>query len=82
MSAGTDVATTIENIIADRLQVTPETFNDKTRLSGDVLDADSLAVVEIAEAIEADIGVHIPNRVLDDADTVGDLKHYVQSELS
>lgn len=67
----------VEGIIADRLRVDSDAFDGGTPFDGETLDADSLDLVEIAEATEADVGVHIPDEDLEDIETVGDLTAYV-----
>lgn len=67
----------VEGIVADRLRVDEDAFDDGTAFDGETLDAESLDMVEIAEAVEADIGVHVPDEALEDVDTVGDLSTYV-----
>ncbi|WP_135305136.1 phosphopantetheine-binding protein [Haloarcula amylovorans] len=77
MSDVQEVDDRTEQIVADRLRVDEDTFDATTEFDSETLDAESLDMVEIAEAIEADIGVHIPDAALEDIDTVGDLKSYV-----
>lgn len=75
MSNTADLDDRLEDIVADRLRVDREAFDDATAF--DDLEAESLDMVEIAEAIEADVGVHIPDDDLAEIDTVADLKSYV-----
>lgn len=77
MSNAQEVNERIEDVVADRLQVETDAFDDATRFDGEALDAESLDMVEIAEAIEAEIGVHIPDDDLAELETVGALKAYV-----
>lgn len=77
--APTDLDRAIDDLVADRCGVAPDAFDDDTRFDGGVLDADSLDVVELAEAIDATFGVHVPDEDLEDLATVGDLKAYVAS---
>lgn len=79
MSDATDLNGTLEGIVADRLRVEPAEFDDTTTF--DDLEAESLDMVEIAEAIEADVGVHIPDEDLAEIDTVADLKSYVTERV-
>ena len=81
MSSEVDVDDTIEGIIADRLRVDRSAFDDETRFTGETIDADSLDIVEAAEAIDANLGVHIPDAELEAVETVGDLKSFVRAEL-
>jgi len=77
MTATEGVPDRVEGIVADRLRVDSDAFDDGTPFDGETLDADSLDLVEIAEAIEAEVGVHIPDADLEDLETVGDLTAYV-----
>lgn len=67
----------VEGIIADRFRVDSDAFDDETPFDGEMFDADSLDLVEIAEAIEADVDVHIPDEEFEDLETVGNLTTYV-----
>jgi len=66
----------VVELLADRLQTTTEYLDDETHFEDD-LDAESLDLVEVAEAIEHRLGVHIPDDDLAGLDTVGDVKQYV-----
>lgn len=72
-----DLDRAIDELVADRCGVGTDAFDDGTRFDGEVLDADSLDVVELAEAVDATFGVHVPDEDLEDLATVGDLKAYV-----
>lgn len=77
MSNTAEIEGQVEGIIAERLRVETDAFNDSTEFEGEALDAESLDLVELAEAIEADLGIHIPDDDLAEIDTVGDLNKYV-----
>lgn len=77
MATGVDPDGTVEAIVADRFRVETDAFDDETAFDEAPLGADSLDMVEVAEAIEAAIGVHVPDEALAEIDTVGDLKGYV-----
>lgn len=81
----TDVSTeldgAIDDLVADRCGASRDAFDDDTRFDADVLDADSLDLVELAEAVNAEFGVYIPDDDLEDLATVGDLKAYVAGAL-
>jgi len=81
MSSEVDVDDTIEGIIADRLRVDRSAFDDDTPFDGETLDADSLDVVEAAEAVDMNLGVHVPDAELEAIETVGELKSFVRAEL-
>lgn len=78
MSSGEQTDDAVEEILADRLRVDRAAFDDGTPLAGEVLDADSLDVVEAAEAIDAALDVYVPDEALAEMETVGDLKSYVR----
>lgn len=78
MATASETEETIEEIIADRLHVDRSEFDDETPFMGETLDADSLDIVEAAEAIDANLGVHIPDEDLESIETVGELKSYVR----
>lgn len=69
-------AAAVEAIVADVLGVESESFDDDSAFGTDIA-TDSLDVIEIAETVEFDIGVRVPDEALDDIETVGDLKRYV-----
>ena len=77
MTVTENVSVRVEEIVADRLRVDSDAFDDGTPFDGEALDADSLDLVEIAEAIEAEVDVHVPDEDLEDLETVGDLTAYV-----
>lgn len=72
---------TIDEIVTDRCGVDRELFDESTQFDGDVLDADSLDIVEMAEAIDATLGVYIPDEDLEALETVGDVKAYVRDAV-
>lgn len=78
MSDSQNVADRVEAIVADRLRVDADAFDETTRFDGERLDAESLEMVEIAEAVEADVGVRVPDADLEDLETVGELTAYVR----
>lgn len=68
----------VERIVADVLRVDVAELDDGTVLGEDV-PAESLDYFEIAETVEADLGVAISDEGLEDIETVGDLKAYVEA---
>ncbi|MBX0288655.1 acyl carrier protein [Haloarcula salinisoli] len=69
----------VASIISNRLHVEESEFEDDTPITGDVLDAESLDIVEIAEAIDENLDVYISDEELEEMETVGDLKSFVKS---
>lgn len=78
MGSGTENGAAVEEIVAARLRVDQSAFDDGTAFDAEPLRADSLDMVEVAEAIEANLGVHLPDEDLDAIETVGDLKSVIQ----
>lgn len=78
MSSNREVDAAVEEIISDRLRIDQSAFDDETAFTDDVIDADSLDVVETAEAIDANLGVRVPDEDIEEMETVGDLKQYVR----
>lgn len=80
MPNDTDVAQTIRNIIAERLDRKPEELTDGAKFVDD-LGADSLDQTELLMALEEEFNVEID----DDANsivTVGDAIEYIKSKMS
>ena len=70
-----DVDSSVDQIIESVLLV--DEFDEETKLGPEGLGAESIDVVEVAEMIDDDVGVWIPDEDLEDLETVGDLKGYV-----
>lgn len=73
----TNIDTAVDDIVSDRLQLSADAFDDETSFEED-LGAESLDMVELAEAVEATVGVHIPDDDLAELETVGAFKDYVE----
>lgn len=69
---------TISELIAQRFGVSSDAVAPTTRFDGVTLDADSLDMVEIAEAVDATLDVYIPDEELEAVETVGDLTAYIR----
>ena len=80
-----DVLQLIRDRLADILEIDPTSINEGDSFSDD-LDADSLALIELVEALEEEIGEHAPGFRIDDEDledlkTVRDAVDYVHGRL-
>jgi len=73
----TEITAEIESTIAETMRVDESEISDDTSFGPDGLDADSLAVVEMAEILDMEMGVQIPDDDLRELETVGDVKSYV-----
>lgn len=75
----------IRNCLADILEVSPETITEGASF-GDDLGADSLALIELVEALEEElsertVGFRIEDEDLEDLKTVRDAVDYVYAKL-
>lgn len=76
-----DVSGTIDEIIASALLVDEDDFDDGTSFGEEGFDAESLDLIEMAEIVEEELGVHIPDEDLEDLLTVGQVKEYVAERV-
>ena len=79
MSENAALGEQVRGIVADRLRVDSEAVSAETEFAGETLDADSLDLVEIAEAVDDELDVYVPDRALSEVDTVADLTEAVRS---
>ncbi|MGH9087972.1 MAG: phosphopantetheine-binding protein [Acidimicrobiales bacterium] len=75
----------IRDQLADILEADPATITESSSFSED-LDADSLALIELVEALEEElgertVGFHIDDEDLEDLRTVRDAVDYVVAKL-
>jgi acyl carrier protein len=80
-----EVLDIIRDRLADILEIEPTTINEGDSFSDD-LDADSLALIELVEAIEEElgertVGFRIDDEDLEDLKTVRDAVDYVVAKL-
>jgi len=76
----------IRERLADILEIGPETIAEGSSFTDD-LDADSLALIELVEALEEElgertVGFRINDEDLEDLKTVGDAVDYVVARLA
>ena len=75
----------VKDRLADILEIEPSAISEGSSFSDD-LDADSLALIELVEALEAEVsrhkaGFHIDDEDLEDLKTVRDAVDYVVAKL-
>lgn len=75
----------IRDRLADILEIDPDTIAESSSF-GDDLDADSLALIELVEALEEEladrtVGFRIDDEDLEDLKTVRDAVDYVSAKL-
>lgn len=80
-----EVLSMVRELLADILEVEPGSINEGDAFQDD-LDADSLALIELVEAIEEDVseravGFRIDDEDLEDLRTVRDAVDYVVAKL-
>lgn len=76
----TELETKVRKIIADRLQVDPESVTPNAAFVED-LGADSLDLVELVMAFEEEFGVEIPDQDAENMKTVGTAVEYLKKKL-
>jgi len=67
---------TVEQIIADHLDLDVEDVTDEKHLMED-LGADSLHTVELIMEFENEFGIEVPDGDADSLETVGEIKEYI-----
>ena len=67
----------VKRIIAEQLDVDPETVNYDSVVTDD-LGADSLDVVDLIMSFEDEFGVGIPDEVVENIRTVSDIVKYIE----
>ena len=80
-----EVLTLVKDRLADILEIEPSAINEGDAFADD-LDADSLALIELVEAIEEElaersVGFRIEDEDLEDLRTVRDAVDYVVAKL-
>lgn len=70
----------IQSRLAELIECDPGTIQLETRLEED-LEADSLDLVELAMALEEELGMEIPDEDLEGIRTVGDAVNFVAERL-
>lgn len=69
----------IRQVISDQLGVKLVDVGDDARLQGDLLNADSLDIVELVMALEDDLGIEIEDDAVEHIQTVRQMIDYVIS---
>jgi acyl carrier protein len=81
-----EVLELVRSQLADILEIAPDTIGESSSFTDD-LDADSLALIELVEALEEELAGALPGFRIDDEDledlrTVRDAVDYVAAKLS
>ena len=67
----------IKEILAEQLDTNADEMSMTTRIVDD-LGADSLDVVEMVMTVEDEFEIEIPDSVIEDLKTIGDVVEYIQ----
>lgn len=78
MSDSQQIADKIKGIVAEQLQVKPESITPDAKFIED-LGADSLDTVELIMALEEEFGQEIPDAQAEKLQTVGQVIEYIES---
>lgn len=68
----------VKEILADQLDSNADEMTMETRIVDD-LGADSLDVVEMLMSVEDEFEIEIPDNVIEDLKTIGDVVEYIQA---
>ena len=67
----------IKDILAEQLDVNPDTLEMSSDLSSD-LGADSLDAIDIVMSIEDQYGIEVPDSVIENMKTVEDIVNFIE----
>ena len=71
----------IKDILAEQLDVNPDTIEMSSDLSSD-LGADSLDAIDIVMSIEDQYGIEVPDSVIENMKTVEDIVNFIEGATS
>ena len=80
-STDTDLIAALAEILSEITGVDPAEVTAEAEFAGD-LDLDSLSMVELALAVEENLGVRIPEEKAGQLPTVGDMAAYLERARS
>lgn len=72
-----DPGTRIRAVLAKTLSLPPERIVPGASLMAD-LECDSMAFMDVLEALEGEFGLEIPTSAVEEIDTVADLERYLR----
>ncbi len=70
----------VQKVIAEQLEIDPETITPETNIYDD-LGADSLDAVELVMSLEDEYGITIPDEAANDLVTVGKIVEYLEKVI-
>lgn len=71
----------IKDILAQQLDLDPETIELTSNLAGD-LGADSLDAIDIVMSLEDQYGIEVPDSVIESMKTVEDIVGFIESNIT
>ena len=71
----------IKDILAEQLDVNPDTIEMSSDLSSD-LGADSLDAIDIVMSLEDQYGIEVPDSVIESMKTVEDIVGFIESNIT
>lgn len=75
-----DTLERIQEIISDKTDIRPELLNEETTL--DEIGADSIDMIEILMALEEEFDIVIPDEQAQKIKNLGEIKEYIEQNLS
>lgn len=78
---GSDLELRIQGIVADQLGVEPKEVTTDASILDD-LGADSLDVVELVMTLEEAFDIEVPDEVVEQMRTIGDVQRYVEKHAA
>ena len=71
----------IKDILAQQLDLDPDTIELTSNLAGD-LGADSLDAIDIVMSLEDQYGIEVPDSVIESMKTVEDIVGFIESKIT
>ena len=71
----------IKDILAEQLDLDPETIELSSSLSND-LGADSIDAIDIVMSLEDQYGIEVPDSVIENMKTVEDIVNFVEANIT
>lgn len=75
-----DIFDRVQKVVVEQLDVEPEKVTPEASFAND-LAADSLALVELVQALEEEFDIEIPDEAAEQIDTVGKAVEYINEKV-
>ena len=76
----TSIFDRVQKVVVEQLDVEPEKVTPEASFAND-LAADSLALVELVQALEEEFDIEIPDEAAEQIDTVGKAVEYINEKV-